>query len=235
MLLKKFMYELFSHMQYIIFLWFNEFGLDFYLQALLPVAQFGKVKVQESKNHLTLIGKDRKPFKISKKFIEWLVGFTDAEGNFHLSLRSQTPDGNLFSGVQLFFQIGLHMDHIKTLRFIQSQLHCGSISLNKNENKYNLTVSDLFSIVNIILPIFEYFKLNSSKINIYNLFKQAVVILLAKEHLKKDLTGKKKLVEIRSAIANLVENKQAGIVNKITVNWLIGFIEGDVTFSTGDN
>jgi LAGLIDADG endonuclease len=127
------------------------------------------------------------------------------------------------------------MDHIKTLRIIQSKLHCGSISPDLEDNRYNFAVSDLYSIVNIILPIFEYFKLNSSKINIYNLFKQAVVILLAKEHLKKDLTGKKKLVEIRSAIANLVENKQAGIVNKITVNWLIGFIEGDVTFSTCDN
>jgi hypothetical protein len=232
MLLKKLMDKLFSYMQYIIFLWFNEFGLDFYLQALLPVAQFGKVKVKESKKYLTLIGKDGKPFKISKKFIEWLVGFSDAEGNFHLSLKSQTPDGKLFSGVQLYFQIGLHMDHIKTLRFIQSNLKCGSISPDLEDNRYNFAVCDLYSIVNIILPIFEYFKLNSSKINIYNLFKQAVVILLAKEHLKKDLTGKKKLVEIRSAIANLVENKQAGIVNRITVNWLIGFIEGDVTFST---
>jgi hypothetical protein len=116
------------------------------------------------------------------------------------------------------------------LKIIQSKLHCGVITTDLPRNKCNFVVNDLFSLFNIILPIFDFFKLNSSKINIYNLFKQAVLILMAKEHLT--LAGKSKLVEIRSAIANLVLNKQAGIVNKITVNWLIGFFEGDGCFST---
>ena len=60
------------------------------------------------------------------------------------------------------FQIGLHINHLNTLKLIQSKLHCGLISINKN--KCNLFVNDIFSIINVILPIFDYFKLNSSKI-----------------------------------------------------------------------
>jgi hypothetical protein len=128
----------------------------------------------------------------------------------------------------LTFQICLHINHLNTLKLIQSKLHCGLISINKNQ--CNFFVNDIFSIINVILPIFYYFKLNSSKILLFNILKIAAKLMVRKEHLT--IAGKNKLIQLRADIRNLVANKKSGYLNKITLPWLIGFIEGDAIFST---
>ena len=45
------------------------------------------------------------PYYLKKEFIEWLVGFTDGEGNFNIKLTNLTD--NTFKSVQFTFQIGL--------------------------------------------------------------------------------------------------------------------------------
>jgi hypothetical protein len=65
------------------------------------------------------------------------------------------------------------------------------------------------------LPIFDFFKLNSSKILFYNIFKDAVKIMVSKQHLT--INGKNKLIKLRNDIRNLVLNKQSGYINKITL------------------
>jgi len=62
---------------------------------------FPCVKCKESPTHLTLIGKNKKPFKIEINFIQWLVGFSDAEGNFHISLKNFK--NNNYKKIQLTF------------------------------------------------------------------------------------------------------------------------------------
>ena len=76
------------------------------------------------------------------------MGFIDAEGNFHLSLKDFKD--NTFRFPQLTFQIALHIDDLKTLKLIQSKLHCGLITISKD--RCNFYVNDIFSIVNIIIP-----------------------------------------------------------------------------------
>jgi len=44
-------------------------------------------------------------------------------------------------------------------------------------------------------------------------------------------SGKFYLMELRSLIRDLVKYKLPGTVHSITLPWLIGFIEADVTFS----
>ena len=61
---------------------------------------------------------------INKYFIEWLVGFVDAEGNFNISLRNFKD--NKYNSLVLTFQIGLHsplgLDDLEVLKFIQKNL-----------------------------------------------------------------------------------------------------------------
>ena len=45
--------------------------------------------------------------KQKKKFLEWFVGFTDAEGNFNIKITGLSE--NTFNA-QFTFQIGLHKD-----------------------------------------------------------------------------------------------------------------------------
>lgn len=184
---------------------------------------------KKTNEQLLLVGKNKRPFKLDIKFIEWLVGFTDAEGNFHLSLKDLK--NNTFRLPQLTFQIGLHIDDLKTLKLIQSKLHCGLITISKD--RCNFYVNDIFSIVNIIIPIFTYFKLNSSKIHMFNIFKIAAELVFNGGHLNQ--IGKMKLISLRYEIGELVKNKKPGKINKITLQWLVGFIEGECSFSTSIN
>src|SRR4051794_31651153 len=100
-----------------------------------------------------------KSFFLEKNFIEWLVGFTDAEGNFNIRLTDLT--NNSYKNAQFTFQIGLHKDEEEVLNYIMNTLNCGHIS--KSDGRLNYFVNDIHSLLYIIVPIFEYVNLNSSK------------------------------------------------------------------------
>jgi len=60
-------------------------------------------------------------------------------------------------------------------------LKCGHIS--KSNNKVNYFVNDINSLMHIIIPIFDNVNLNSSKINHYKLFREAIMLTKNKNHL----------------------------------------------------
>jgi hypothetical protein len=67
------------------------------------------------------------------------------------------------------------------LEYIRDKLNCGSIS--KSEGKCNFFVNDQKSILNIILPIFNFVELKSSKYFQFLVFQKAANLLINKEHL----------------------------------------------------
>jgi len=138
--------------------------------------------------------------------------------------------GKSFKQVQLSFQIGLHINHLSTLQAIQGALGCGNISVSGN--KCNFYVNDISSLVNIIIPVFDNFTLNSTKYAIYLVWREAVLLLNAKLHLT--AAGRVKLLELRQNIADLIVSPAPNHNISITANWLLGFIEGDGTFSTSN-
>lgn len=104
-------------------------------------------------------------------------------------------------------------------------MRCGNISVSQNKSNYY--VSDYVSIKNIIIPIFDFFHLNSTKYSQFNIFKEAAELIYNKSHLT-DL-GLSRLIYLKS-IANIDSTTPESF--NITANWLLGFIEGDATFST---
>lgn len=114
-----------------------------------------------------------------KYFLQWLVGFTDAEGNFNISLRNLKD--NTYNSIVITFQIGLHIDDLSVLKFIQTKLNCGHISISGN--KCNYFVNDQKSLINIILPVFNHIQLNSSKYYQYLIFEKTVTLIKNKKHL----------------------------------------------------
>jgi hypothetical protein len=135
--------------------------------------------------------------------------------------------GSTFKQAQLTFQIGLHIDDLNVLRAIQSKLGCGNISVNGD--RCNYYVSDIYSLYHIILPLFDHFILNSSKRHIYLIWRDAVILLHNGLHLTD--AGRQQLLILRKGIASLVTNAQNNLITNITPNWLLGFIEGDASFS----
>jgi len=75
----------------------------------------------------------------------------------------------------------LHIDDLNLLKLIKKNLHCGHISISGN--RCNFFLNDQYSLINIILPIFNFIKLNSSKYFQFLIFEKAVNLISNKNHL----------------------------------------------------
>ena len=62
--------------------------------------------------------KEANSYSLDRRFLEWFVGFTDGEGNFHIRL-TDFKDTN-YKYAQFTFQINLHKDEIKVLEYIKN-------------------------------------------------------------------------------------------------------------------
>jgi len=169
------------------------------------------------------------PFYLNREFLEWLVGFTDAEGNFNIN--TVGLNNNSFKSVQFTFQIGLHEDDVEVLELIMNTLNCGHISRSKN--KVNYFVNDITSLLYIIMPIFSEINLNSSKYHHFELFKKAILLTKNKQHLSDE--GKLEIIQIKTKMQSMTNKWVPDSINakiNITKYWLAGFIDGDGSFST---
>lgn len=90
------------------------------------------------KNSALVVKSNNKSILLDKNFIQWFVGFVDAEGNFNISLKGLKD--NTYNSLNLTFQIGLHIDDLSILEYIKNKLNCGSIS--KSGNRCNYFVND---------------------------------------------------------------------------------------------
>ena len=110
-------------------------------------------------------------------------------------------------------------------------LKCGHIS--KSNNKVNYFVNDLNSLLYVIIPIFNYVNLNSSKYHHYNLFVEAVE--LKKNNKSLSDNNKLKIIKLKEEMQSMSGKWIPNSINdKITITkfWLAGFIDGEATFST---
>jgi hypothetical protein len=187
----------------------------------------------------------------NKLFIEWLVGFSDAESNFNISLRNFKD--NKYNSLILTYQIGLHIDDLQVLNFIKTNLGCGKISISGN--RCNFFVNDRYSLINTIVPIFKNTKLKSSKYYQFLIFEKAVNLIKNKSHLTPN--GKLEIINLYNASLcplglkekemnnlNILTMDQAALIKagfnqtfEIVINkyWLGGFVDGDASFSVSVN
>jgi cytochrome c oxidase subunit 3 len=171
-----------------------------------------------------------KNINLDLEFLEWLSGFTDAEGNFNISLRNL--NNNKYNSVILTFQIGLHIDDLKLLQLIKEKLNCGHISISGN--KCNYFVNDQISLIHIILPIFNYVKLQSSKYYQFLNFEKAVNLIKNKKHLIPE--GKLEMIKYYNEMKTpFLSPSSQKLHIPLTINWIGGFTDGDGSFSISNN
>lgn len=176
-------------------------------------------------NSVLTLESNKKFIHLDKNFIDWLVGFTDAEGNFNISLKGLK--GNIYNSLNLTYQITLHITDLSVLEYIKNKLNCGNIS--KSGDKCNYFVNDQKSLVNVIVPIFNNVELKSSKFFQFLNFKKAVHLLIDKRHLT--FKGKIDILQYYHDMKIINQNSKARENMIIDKYWLIGFTEGDATFS----
>lgn len=127
-------------------------------------------------------------------FYSWFVGFADAESNFSIVPKQDiNGDVNRFTFV---FGIGLHIDDVEALEYIQSKLNIGIVRTYKDECKFVVTKSE--DICKLI-SIFDLYNLNTSKYLDYLDFKKAFYIYNDREgFLTKEL--KNKVLELKDGM-----------------------------------
>lgn len=188
------------------------------------IDQVGAVSFYSNKKLLST----RSSPKLTKEFLRWLVGFIDAEGCFMVLVKNST--------VSFMLQIELHKDDAGVLYKIQEMLGVGNIKFHKSRDSVLFYVARFEDIVEVILPIFEQFPLQTTKYLDFKSFKEAINIKL--NYKKRDTLTKTDLKKINNLKASMnslrsISDKELDILKKrinIDPSWLIGFVEGEGTF-----
>ena len=131
---------------------------------------------------------------------DWLVGFTDGEGCFSISI---FKNKTLKSGYQVFpeFVLTQGAKSLDVLEKVKDFFKCGRIYENKRydnhrESLYRYCVSNKTDLFDKICPFFNKHTLQTAKKNDFELFKQGLEIIKNGEHLTDN--GFVKIQEIAS-------------------------------------
>lgn len=152
-------------------------------------------------------------------FYQWLSGFTDGEGNFIII--------TLPKGFSFRFSIGLHIDDLPVLNYIQNKLGFGIVYSYKTKCYYNVTRKE--DIIKLI-SIFDDHTLNSSKRLDYLDFKKAFVLYNDRTNLSKIIIDQ--VIELKNSMNTQRTKLDWSKINiNISKSWLLGLIEADSSFS----
>jgi len=178
----------------------------------------------------------------SKLDPNWVTGFVDAEGCFHMSIYSDNLGSKLKWRITPAFQIGLHVKDIDLLLQIKSYFNnVGKICRNKN-NSINYQIRDINSIITILIPHFDKYPLLTQKQADYILFKEIIKLIKDHEHLTDE--GMNKILNLKASLNNgvsdnilshfpdiqKVQRVKVNLPKLINYNWLAGFFSGDGCF-----
>jgi LAGLIDADG DNA endonuclease family protein len=161
-------------------------------------------------------------------FLQWFVGFTDAEGNFSI-IRNPGKNKEIASSFSFMFKISLHKDDEMVLRYINDKLGVGGVRLYKDECIFS--VIDRKGVASLI-DIFDKYNLNTTKYLDYLDFKEAFLFFINRsKDLNPELVNSKVLSLKNKMNTNRIyfERPMGSEIN-ITKSWLLGFIEGDGSF-----
>ena len=121
-----------------------------------------------------------------REIAAWIVGFTDGEGCFSVSLiRNATTK----SGWQIFpeFVITQGKKSLSALKEFQNYFGCGNIFVNKrydnhHEPLYRFCIRSIKDLSNLIIPFFQQNRLKTAKYNDFVIFAKIVQKMINKEH-----------------------------------------------------
>lgn len=160
----------------------------------------------------------------------WFVGFSEAEGCFKIKPKYREGKSSVHS-FNFEFEIHLHIDDLKLLKYISDSLGIGKVYERVNSNSCSFVVGNEKEL-RILIELFNRHPFNGIKLLDFIDFKKAFFIYfdrpdtlndeLSTQILKLKLgmnKGRNKFV--------MPENHQV----KITKYWLLGLIEGEGSFS----
>ena len=125
---------------------------------------------------------------------EWIVGFIDGEGCFHVGI---SRHDDLKSGFQILPELTVvqHKRDLDLLYELRSTMNCGVVRRNHGD-RFCWRVRNLRNLSEIILPFFDKYPLRSMKSIDFLKFRKVVLMMQKGEHLTKE--GFSRIQEIAS-------------------------------------
>jgi len=158
----------------------------------------------------------------------YIVGFTDGEGNFTIIIF-------IMGSIRVIFRIGQHKVSESLLYKIQEYFQCGYVISGGSSGTMRMyQVTRIKDIVHIIIPFFDAHPLLSSKILNYNDFRTVAFIIYKKEHLtEQGYAIVKEIASHMNTKRNYQKEFRQDVIKVLTNEWVRGFIEGEGSFSIG--
>ena len=112
---------------------------------------------------------------------EWITGFVDGEGCFHVGINQRS---DMTSGVQVLpeFTVVQHERDVKVLHALKRHFGCGVVRQNHGD-RMAYRVRSIEHLRERILPFFEQHALKTSKRQNFMKFRRIVMLMERGEHL----------------------------------------------------
>ena len=130
---------------------------------------------------------DNQQGSLGENFCNYLVGFVDGEGTFHVGIHKRKE---LKTGWQAYceFHVSQNYDKVSILKDIKKVLRCGYIKpnhRNSDDKTYVLVVRNQKDLLNKVIPFFESYPFRSPKQKEFEKFAKVVRMIENGIHLKK--------------------------------------------------
>nr|YP_009945125.1 LAGLIDADG endonuclease [Monilinia laxa]QOE17489.1 LAGLIDADG endonuclease [Monilinia laxa]QYB19906.1 LAGLIDADG endonuclease [Monilinia laxa]QYB19991.1 LAGLIDADG endonuclease [Monilinia laxa]QYB20083.1 LAGLIDADG endonuclease [Monilinia laxa]QYB20234.1 LAGLIDADG endonuclease [Monilinia laxa] len=179
----------------------------------------------------SLRSKENNHHHCTEELYKWFVGFSDAESMFSISPIINNKNTKI-EGFSFKFKIGLHKDDLDALNYIKSKLDIGYVYAYKDTQTFIVSNKEG---INKLIYIFDKYPLNTSKYLDYICFKKAFILYDEKEKLTEELISQ--ILELKHEMNTKRLDFSMPINYQILISksWLLGFIEGDGSFSLARN
>ena len=131
---------------------------------------------------------------------QWIVGFTDGEGCFHIAINRNQ---RIAIGLQVLaeFTVVQHVRDIQTLYALKTYFNCGVVRKNHGD-RYCYRVRGINDLINIIIPFFEKHSLKTSKNIDFKKFRKTVLIMMNDQQLHLSLEGIDEIRKVQLSMNN---------------------------------
>ncbi len=115
---------------------------------------------------------------------EWIVGFVDGEGCFHVGI---SKHADLRLGFQVLPELTVvqHQRDLDLLYELRSVMNCGVVRRNHGD-RFCWRVRNLMNLSEIIIPFFDKYPLKSKKASDFLKFRKVVIMMRNGTHLSKE-------------------------------------------------
>ena len=132
----------------------------------------------------------------------WISGFLDGEGCFHVSIYMKSLNKKYYVKPQI--SIGIHRKDVSILELIINNLGIGKINYKHGVNSVQLKVNSLDEIETVIAHL-DKFPLRTKKCADFLLFKEVIHLIKMKEHLT--IKGLNKVVALKASMNRYISEK----------------------------